>query len=106
MTNIEDIIATLKKRGIEMTKVNDTIWTGTKLGTVQFTIWDKPEGLSFDCYAELKGGIYELGELATIVKYMLEFRNTLIQHGAREINTTERLYPKDRRGKNTRTSGL
>ncbi len=106
MTDIKQILAILKKQGIEMKKVDDVTWIGDKLGTVQFTIWEKPEGLSFDCYAELKGGIYELGELATIVKYMLGFRNTLIQHGAREINTTERLYPKDRRGKNTRTSGL
>ena len=106
MDEIEAILKDLKQIGIQMEKIDEHTWAGTKLGALKFFIRKEPHGLSFDCYAELSGGIYEIGELASITKNLLLFRETLLQHGAREINTTERLYPADRRGKNTKTSGL
>ncbi|RMG20843.1 MAG: hypothetical protein D6732_28190 [Methanobacteriota archaeon] len=62
--------------------------------------------IAFDTYADLKAGIYELGELNTLVSVMLQAKRMCLDRGFREMNTTERLYPRDRRGSETRTSGL
>lgn len=62
--------------------------------------------ISFDAYAELSGGIYELGDLHSLTRRMLNLKKLCLSYEAREMNTTERLYPADRRGQNTTTSGL
>ncbi len=62
--------------------------------------------VAFDTYAELKEGIYELGELNTLVSIMLQAKRMCLELDFREMNTTERLYPKDRQGAETKTSGL
>ncbi len=104
---IEQIIKELKEKGIELVQIKDNVWQGEKFGSLYFTIFLDPKGIiSYDSYAELKGGIYETGDLIALLKYMLRFKEILEKEGAREINTTERLYPADRRGKHTRTSGI
>lgn len=62
--------------------------------------------ISFDVFAELSRGIYELGDLHTLTRKMLNIKKICLSYNAREMNTTERLYPEDRRGENTTTSGL
>ncbi len=62
--------------------------------------------ISFDVYAFLTEGIYELGETHLLTTRMLEVKKICFAFDAREMNTTERLYPENRRGKNTKTSGL
>ena len=66
----------------------------------------KPTGIDFDIYSNLKSGIYELGELHLITRKMLELKKIGLKYNGREMNTTERLYPKDRQGEETKTSGL
>ena len=102
-----EIIKELENKGITLSKINETTWRGEKFGSLFFSVFVDDNGVvSYDSYAELKGGIYETGDLLTLVKYLLIFKETLEKHGAREINTTERLYPANRRGKNTKTSEL
>ncbi|MCY3411863.1 MAG: hypothetical protein INQ03_09545 [Candidatus Heimdallarchaeota archaeon] len=62
--------------------------------------------ISYDAYAELSAGIYELGELHVLTRRMLNVKKICQAYEAREMNTTERLYPANRRGENTSTSGL
>ncbi len=62
--------------------------------------------IAFDVFAELTSGIYELGELHSLTRRMLNVKKLCLSYDAREMNTTERLYPSDRRGENTNTSGL
>lgn len=64
------------------------------------------EEISFDCYADIKEGVYEFGDLNILSRTMLNVKKIAGEIGLRERNTTERLYPDDRRGKNTETSGL
>jgi len=70
------------------------------------TLIRKPQGIDFDIYTKIKAGIYELGELHLITRKMLELKKIALKYNAREMNTTERLYPQDRQGKETKTSGL
>ncbi len=62
--------------------------------------------IKFDIYSELSSGIYELGELHVLTRNMLNVKKICLSYEAEEMNTTERLYPENRRGKNTKTSGL
>ncbi|MHA2031329.1 MAG: hypothetical protein ACW99A_16490 [Candidatus Kariarchaeaceae archaeon] len=62
--------------------------------------------IKFDIYADLSAGIYELGELHVLTRNMLNVKKICLAYEAEEMNTTERLYPENRRGKNTQTSGL
>lgn len=64
------------------------------------------EIISFDVYSYLSSGIYELGELQSLTRKMLEIKKIILAFNSREMNTTERLYPKDRQGSDTQTSGL
>ncbi len=64
------------------------------------------ELLDFDVYADLSAGIYELGDLHSLTRKMLELKKLCLSYHAREMNTTERLYPANRRGSQTSTSGL
>lgn len=62
--------------------------------------------IRFDIYAELNSGIYELGDVHVLARNMLNVKKICLDYEAEEMNTTERLYPENRRGKNTQTSGL
>jgi hypothetical protein len=62
--------------------------------------------IKFDIYADLSSGIYEMGELHVLTRNMLNVKKICLAYEAEEMNTTERLYPENRRGKNTQTSGL
>ncbi len=62
--------------------------------------------ISFDIFADLNAGVYELGELHSLTTRMLNVKKLCLEYNCREMNTTERLYPADRRGKQTQTSGL
>ena len=62
--------------------------------------------IEIDFYAELKGGYYELGDVNIIANKINSLNDIAIKYNLRQINTTERLYPYNRRGENTRTSGL
>ncbi|OLS22543.1 MAG: hypothetical protein HeimC2_29170 [Candidatus Heimdallarchaeota archaeon LC_2] len=62
--------------------------------------------IKFDIYSQLNSGIYELGELHVLTRNMLNVKKICLAYEAEEMNTTERLYPENRRGKNTKTSGL
>ncbi len=73
---------------------------------VVFTLILDKNGVSFDTYADLKSGVYELGDLHTMVRFMLKVREKCKYLGFREMNTTERLYPSNRIGDMTRTSEL
>jgi hypothetical protein len=66
---------------------------------------DKNE-ISFDVYGSLKERIYEFGELNLLTRTILNVKKMGLELGIRERNTTERLYPDDRRGNQTKTSGL
>jgi len=63
-------------------------------------------GIDFDVYCDLSSGIYELGDLHLLTRTMLEIKKLCLAYDAREMNTTERLYPENRQGKLTQTSGL
>lgn len=71
-----------------------------------FVLVLEDRGIAFDTFADLKTGIYELGDLNTLVSIMLQVKRMCLEKGFREMNTTERLYPADRQGKETKTSGL
>ena len=77
-----------------------------RFATVHLFIWFDTKDPRFDTYAELTGGLYEYGEIAGFFKGMYQARELLIATGLREIGRSERLYPENRRGKNTRTSEL
>ena len=62
--------------------------------------------IEIDFYAELKGGYYELGDVNVIANKLNALNDIANKYNLRQINTTERLYPYNRRGENTRTSGL
>ncbi len=79
--------------------------TLSKYGATLVLVMEK-KGIAFDTFADLKTGIYELGELNTLVSAMLQAKRMCLEKGFREMNTTERLYPKDRQGAETKTSGL
>ena len=70
---------------------------------VQLTVKNMIE---IDFYAELKGGYYELGDVNIIANKINSLNDIANKYNLRQINTTERLYPSNRRGENTRTSGL
>ncbi|MCH8907238.1 MAG: hypothetical protein IH840_09130 [Candidatus Heimdallarchaeota archaeon] len=74
--------------------------------TVWITLQIKDETIDFDVYGDLSAGIYELGDLHLLTRRMLEVKKVCLSYEAREMNTTERLYPKNRQGKETKTSGL
>ena len=61
--------------------------------------------ISFDIYCELQG-VYEIGDLHVLLGNMLRIKDKCKLLELRERNTTERLYPAERRGKFTETSGL
>ena len=65
-----------------------------------------PESHKFDLYFDLKSGIYEYGDIASLFKSGHLTRAFLISKGWSEQLRSERLYPRDRRGKNTKTSGI
>ena len=54
----------------------------------------------------LKGGYYELGDVNVIANKINLLNEIAEKYDLKQINTTERLYPYNRRGENTRTSGL
>ena len=85
---------------------NDERFVQFKRHTILVTIKITKLDLEFDVYAELNSGIYEIGDLHLLTRKMLELKKLCLSYEAREINTTERLYPQNRRGKNTQTSGL
>ena len=62
--------------------------------------------IEIDFYAELKGGYYEFGDVNVIANKMKSLNELSKKYNLYQINTTERLYPQNRRGENTRTSGL
>lgn len=62
--------------------------------------------ISYDLYSFLTEGIYEIGDLHLLTSRLLETKKICVAYNAREMNTTERLYPSNRRGKDTQTSGL
>jgi hypothetical protein len=62
--------------------------------------------ISYDLYSYLTEGIYEIGDLHLLTNRLLETKKICVAYNAREMNTTERLYPSNRRGKETQTSGL
>lgn len=73
---------------------------------VQVTLVQTRTEISYDIYADLAQGIYEIGDMNVVTNIMLNAKRIARSFGLREMNTTERLYPADRRGKNTQTSGL
>ena len=77
-----------------------------RFAAVHLFIWFDSKDPRFDTYAELSGGLYEYGEIAGFFKGMYQARELLLAQGLREIGRSERLYPENRRGKNTRTSEL
>lgn len=72
---------------------------------IRVTLVKETGVISYDIYADLRG-VYELGELHVLLREMLRAKDYCKQLDLRERNTTERLYPPDRTGKNTETSGL
>jgi len=104
----EDIISQIHNLGYKITRdidiKNERYVTFEKFQihvTIKVSDW-----ISSDIYAELSKGIYELGDLHVITRKMLELKKLLHSFQIREMNTTERLYPEDRQGKSTTTSGL
>jgi len=76
-----------------------------KRHTIKVAVINKTQ-IDFDVYADLSEGIYELGELHALTRRILNVKKACLAYDAREMNTTERLYPQNRRGKHTQTSGL
>lgn len=72
---------------------------------IRVTLTQEAKGISFDIYADLNG-VYEFGDMHVLLTAMLRAKDHCMKLNLRERNTTERLYPPDRRGKNTETSGL
>jgi hypothetical protein len=64
------------------------------------------QSIDFDVYADLSAGIYEIGDLHNLTRNMLNVKKIALAYHAREMNTTERLYPSNRQGEHTTTSGL
>ena len=64
------------------------------------------KSIEIDFYAELTGGIYETGDISVIANKMGALNELSAKFKIKQINTTERLYPHNRRGRNTNTSGL
>lgn len=64
------------------------------------------ENIDFDIYADLKAGLYEIGDVHLLLRKMLSAKKICLSYNGREMNTTERLYPQDRQGDQTQTSGL
>lgn len=62
--------------------------------------------ISYDVYAYLTEGIYEIGDVHILTRKLLDVKKICQKFEAREMNTTERLYPQTRQGKYTQTSGL
>ncbi len=86
--------------------VNGTrVVTLSKYGATVVLVLEE-QGVAFDTFADLKTGIYELGDLHTLTRVMLAVKKKCLDLGCREMNTTERLYPQERQGSETKTSGL
>ena len=104
----EDLLGKLHTEGFEITDDFDqdefrvvmlkkrNMYCNLKMG------WN----IFFDVYAELTDGIYEIGDLHHLTRNLLNIKKICLDVQAEEMNTTERLYPENRRGKNTQTSRL
>ena len=105
---IDQILNEIKKVGFhkyeEATQNDFKFYTFEKYQiVVQLILKDTIE---IDFYAELKGGYYEFGDVNVIANKMKSLNELSEKYNLYQINTTERLYPQNRRGENTRTSGL
>ena len=65
---------------------------------VSITLYQNANEISYDVYADLAKGIYEIGDMNILTNHMLRANRIAKSFNFREMNTPERLYPSDRAG--------